>query len=224
MVKTSQRLELYISAGRAALVAMGVSCFAYSAPAVAQSYHGTTAAQQDCFSGQGISLGTGGQCQQVAVVKPSIAPKREIIVPRFNHCGPSSVSIFDVDVSQAPEPLERLGTLPEFGDSHGLTPTEFIAKLHRKYRENSHGDRAYLDYLFRSLGYSGFDEIADYMVSDDVLPIGTRGLMGFGKSHSYGYYILPTSDHDRQAFRIQGANGTIVHFVKTCGNYFYACN
>ena len=76
----------------------------------------------------------------------------------------------------------------------------------------------------RDRGYSnGFADAQSYMFSDETLPVGTAGLLGLGKQHHFNYSILPSNDRDRQAFRIQSANGTVVHFMKTCGNYFYGC-
>ena len=74
------------------------------------------------------------------------------------------------------------------------------------------------------MGYSnGWADAQSYMFTEEVLPVGTRGLLGLGKQHHYNYSILPTNERDRQAFRIQSANGVVVHFMKTCGNYMYAC-
>ena len=145
-------------------------------------------------------------------------------VSNLNVCGPSPVAIFNVDLSATPKPLNRLGTMPEFGDSHDLSPDQFFQKLQAKYAANENGDRAYLNYLFKSMGYAGgFSDAQSYMFSDDVLPVGTKGLLGLGEVHHYAYHVLPNNDRDRQAFRIQSANGTVIHFMKTCGNYMYAC-
>lgn len=146
-------------------------------------------------------------------------------VAAYNNCGPSSVAIFNVDLTSSPKPLNRLGSLPEFGDSHNLTSTQFYEKLQARYAANQNGDRAYLNYLFRSMGYeNGFRDAQPYMFSEETLPVGSTGVLGMGEQHNYGYYVLPNNDRDRQAFRIQSANGSVVHFMKTCGNYFYACN
>jgi hypothetical protein len=119
--------------------------------------------------------------------------------------------------------MPRLGTLPEFGNSHGLTTDEFFQKLNARYNSNA-TDKAYLNYLFKSMGYSnGWADAQPYMFSEEVLPVGTRGLLGLGEQHHFNYSILPTNEKDRQAFRIQSANGVVVHFMKTCGNYMYAC-
>ena len=146
------------------------------------------------------------------------------VVQSYNNCGPSNVAIFNVPVSQAPKQMSRLGTMPEFGDSHGLSPNQFFEKLQNRYAANK-TDKAYLNYLFKSMGYSnGFADAQSYMFSEEVLPVGTRGMLGLGAQHHYKYSILPSTDRDRQAFRIQSANGSVVHFMKTCGNYMYACN
>jgi len=141
----------------------------------------------------------------------------------LNLCGESAVAIFNVPTGKTPKQMSRLGTLPEFGDSHSLSPTQFYEKLNARYSDNA-TDKAYLNYLFKSMGYSnGWADAQPYMFSDEVLPVGTRGLLGLGKQHHYNYSILPSNDRDRQAFRIQSANGSVVHFMKTCGNYMYAC-
>ena len=141
----------------------------------------------------------------------------------LNLCGDSAVAIFNVPTNKTPKQMSRLGTMPEFGDSHGLSSDQFFEKLNARYNSNA-TDKAYLNYLFKSMGYAnGWSDAQAYMFSEEVLPVGTRGLLGLGKQHHYEYSILPTSDRDRQAFRIQSANGSVVHFMKTCGNYMYAC-
>lgn len=142
----------------------------------------------------------------------------------YNNCGASNVAIFDVPVNTTPKQMPRLGTMPEFGDSHGLSSSQFFDKLSARYSSNA-TDRAYLNYLFKSMGYpGGFKDANASMISEDVLEVGTAGLLGLGKQHHYKYSVLPSTDRDRQAFRIASANGTVIHFMKTCGNYFYACN
>lgn len=141
----------------------------------------------------------------------------------LNVCGDSPVAIFNVPVNRTPKNVSRLGTMPEFGDSHGLTPTQFFEKLQRRYASSA-TDKAYLNYLFKSMGYSnGFADANASMFSEAQLAPGTTGLLGLGKQHHYAYSVLNTSDRDREAFRIQSANGSVIHFMKTCGNYMYAC-
>ena len=152
-------------------------------------------------------------------------PVQQPVVQRanLNLCSESAVAIFNVPANKTPKQMSRLGTMPEFGDSHGLSTDQFFEKLNARYNDNA-TDKAYLNYLFKSMGYSnGWADAQAYMFSEEVLPVGTRGLLGLGKQHHYEYSILPTNDRDRQAFRIQSANGSVVHFMKTCGNYMYAC-
>ena len=141
----------------------------------------------------------------------------------LNQCGSSPIAIFNVPVDSEPKQLSRLGTLPQFGNSQGLTPSEFFEKLDARYAKDAM-DKAYLDHLFKSMGYTnGWADAQAYMFTEEVLPVGTRGLMGFGQPHHYNFSILPVAEHDREAFRIQSANGSVVHFMKSCGNYMYAC-
>ena len=149
--------------------------------------------------------------------------QQTVVQPNLNLCGDSPVAIFNVPQSKTPKQVSRLGTMPEFGNSHGLTPDQFYQKLDARYNDNA-TDKAYLNYLFKSMGYSnGWADAQSYMFSEAVLPVGTRGLLGLGKVHHYEYSILPADEKDRQAFRIQSANGVVIHFMKTCGNYMYAC-
>jgi len=143
--------------------------------------------------------------------------------PNLNLCSDSPVAIFNVPASKTPKQVSRLGTMPEFGNSHDLSPVQFYEKLDARYNSSA-TDKAYLNYLFKSMGYSnGWADAQSYMFSNAVLPVGTRGLLGLGEVHHYEYSILPTSEYDRQAFRIESANGVVIHFMKTCGNYMYAC-
>ena len=143
--------------------------------------------------------------------------------PNLNLCAESSVAIFNVPTTATFVPMTRLGQHPEFGESHGLSPAEFFAKLDAAYSSDP-AHAAYLDHLLRELGYAnGWSDARPDMFSDDVLPVGTRGVMGMGEQHDYGFRVLPSAEQDRQAFRLQSANGQVVHFMKSCGNYFYGC-
>jgi OOP family OmpA-OmpF porin len=190
-----------------------------------------------CWDGSAVPVGT--SCPAEPVVAETftcwdgsvtydlstcaVEPAPVVQQTNLNVCGSSPVAIFDVPTNKAPKQMARLGTMPEFGDSHGLTPTQFYEKLDARFNATAN-DKAYLNYLFKSMGYSnGWADAQPYMFSEEVLPVGTRGILGLGEQHHYSYSILPTNDHDRQAFRIQSANGVVVHFMKTCGNYMYAC-
>ena len=188
-----------------------------------------TVQQYRCWDGEVVTDVNGCKPQTVTRQRQAVVQQQPVIqqpvvqTTNLNVCGSSNVSIFNVNTSATPKQMSRLGTLPEFGDSHSLSPTQFFEKLQSRYNSNA-GDKAYLNYLFKSMGYSnGFADAQSYMFSDETLPVGTAGLLGLGKQHHFNYSILPSNDRDRQAFRIQSANGTVVHFMKTCGNYFYGC-
>jgi len=184
-----------------------------------------TIQQYRCWDGEVVTDINGCKRQTVTrqVTRPQVVQQPIVQRTNLNVCGSSNVGIFNVNTSATPKQLSRLGTLPEFGDSHGLSADQFYQKLQTRYNSDA-GDKAYLNYLFKSMGYSnGFADAQSYMFSEETLPVGTAGLLGLGKQHHYNYSILPSNDRDRQAFRIQSANGTVVHFMKTCGNYFYGC-
>ena len=131
---------------------------------------------------------------------------------------PTPTSVAELD---KPTKLSQLGILPEFGDSHGLNAVQFFHKLKNRFNNNE-ADRTYLDELFKSMGYeNGFADAQSSMFSEDILAEGTKGVLGFGEEHNYGYETLPASEYDREAFSIASANGAAVHFMKTRGNYFY---
>ncbi len=139
-------------------------------------------------------------------------------------CTESETFIFNVPSYVTPISVVRLGTYPQFGDSHGLSPSGFYDKLRQRYENNSF-DAAYLNYLARSIGYQGgFSEIQASDFSEDTLPQGAKGLLGFGDFHGVAVSQLNVrSKNDLEAFRIRGANGTDIHFMKSCGNYMYMC-
>jgi uncharacterized repeat protein (TIGR01451 family) len=152
-----------------------------------------------------------------------ILPAASVLDANLNVCAKSSVAIFNVPEDAKFEQVSRLGLDPQFGDSHDLSPREFYMKLKTAYEADA-GHAAYLDYLFQSIGYGeGWAAARPDMFSDAVIPEGTRGIMGFGEQHHFEFKILPTAEQDRQAFRIESANGEVIHFMKTCGNYFYGC-
>ncbi|WP_051279904.1 DUF1508 domain-containing protein [Hellea balneolensis] len=139
-------------------------------------------------------------------------------------CGPSGTAIFNVPTFSTPVSVGRLGTYPQFGDSHGLTPTEFYNKLDARHAASEY-DRQYLDYLARSLGYKGgFGDMSAADFSNDQVAQGAKGLLGYGEFHGTAYSQLNvSSSRDLEAFRLRAANGTDVHFMKSCGNYMYVC-
>ena len=170
-----------------------------------------------------------------AIVTPPPAPKpaapKTVVTPKavtanMNRlCSASQTVIFNVPSYATPVSVNRLGTYPEFGDSHGLTPTQFYDKLANRYASSAF-DARYLNYLARSLGYkNGFKDMSAADFSNETLAKGTKGLLGYGEFHGIAFSQLNVSSpRDLEAFRIRAANGTDVHFMKTCGNYMYVCN
>ncbi len=131
--------------------------------------------------------------------------------------------VFYIPEGQDPKVLTHLGTNPEFGDWHGLDGAGFYKKLAGKAKQNSN-DKRFLDGIFQAMGYeNGFADADPGMFSDVVLPAGTVGNMGSGKEHKTLYAQLPDNERDRQAFRIESANGCDLHFMKSCGNHFFFC-
>jgi len=134
-------------------------------------------------------------------------------------CSASDTPLFNVPTYATPVSVGRLGTFPEFGDSHDLTPAEFYNKLANRYAANNF-DRQYLNYLAKQLGYAnGFSDMSAADFSNETLAKGTKGLLGYGEFHGLAYSTL-----DLEAFRVRAANGMDIHFMKTCGNYMYVCN
>jgi len=171
--------------------------------------------------------------QVAAVVTPPPAPKPvapkpatpKVTANMSRLCSASDSVLFNVPTYATPVSVGRLGTFPEFGDSHGLTPTEFYNKLANRYSSNNF-DRQYLNYLAKQLGYAnGFSDMSAADFSNETLAKGTKGLLGYGEFHGLAYSTLNVSSpRDLEAFRIRAANGTDIHFMKTCGNYMYVCN
>ena len=137
-------------------------------------------------------------------------------------CNGNANPIFNTRSGTA-KSLSRLGTNPEFGDSHGLNGAQFFNKLSKAYKSNSR-DKRFLDNLFKGMGYTGFGDATADMFSETSVPRGTKGNMGASPKHRTVYASLDvTSDRDTKAFRIDAKNGCDIHFMKTCGNHFFFC-
>jgi opacity protein-like surface antigen len=137
-------------------------------------------------------------------------------------CTSSNDPIF-TSVCVNPKKLTYLGSNPEFGNSHALTPEGFYNKLSKAYKANE-VDRVFLDRVYKAMGYSGFADAKPEHFSEVVIPKGTSGKLGYSKQHKTGCYTLPDAEYHRMAFRIEAANGCHLHFMKTCGNHFFYCN
>ncbi|MBI1224467.1 MAG: DUF1508 domain-containing protein [Bacteroidetes bacterium] len=156
------------------------------------------------------------------VKKEEPAPPAEPAAPVCT-CSGSSNDIFNIPSGAMPKQLSRLGTNPEFGNSHGLDGNGFFDKLSRHYKQ-SDVDKRFLDDMFKAMGYAnGFADAKAEMFSEVTIPQGTSGNMGYSKLHKTLYATVPDTEHDRLAFKIKGASGCDVHFMKTCGNHFFYC-
>ncbi|MEM8523959.1 MAG: DUF1508 domain-containing protein [Bacteroidota bacterium] len=138
------------------------------------------------------------------------------------NCGNRNAAIFQFEGKA--RSVTKLGSLPEFGSLHGLTTNQFYKKLQDRYN-SSNMDRNYLNYVFRAMGYrNGFSDASPDLISEATMESGTEGNLGFASYHGYKYYTLNTSGRDLLAFRIKANNGCDIHYMKTCGNYFYFCD
>jgi hypothetical protein len=173
--------------------------------------------EDDCPTVKGSVKNRG--CAEVVVAPP---PPVVVTKPACAACETGTDPIFN-SACVNPKKLPRLGSNPEFGNSHGLTATQFYEKLQKAYKNNKI-DRVFLDRIYVAMGYSGFADARPEHFMEVILPIGSAGRLGYSKEHKTGCYILPDDEHDREAFHIQAANGCDLHFMKTCGNHFFMCN
>ncbi|MEM6966576.1 MAG: hypothetical protein AAF573_17560, partial [Bacteroidota bacterium] len=140
------------------------------------------------------------------------------------NCTGSENIIFNIPTSGTPKVLTRLGTNPEFGNSHSLDPTGFYNKLKRAYDSNAR-DKRFLNRMFKAMGYNnGFADAKPNLFSNARVSVGTVGNMGYSPKHRTVYAKLNTSGRDLEAFKIKAANGCDIHFMKTCGNHFFFCD
>ena len=139
------------------------------------------------------------------------------------NCSNNADKLFNIPTDRAPKVLYRLGSNPEFGDSHALSPEEFYQKIKNRAAINR-GDKQFLDRVFKGMGYAnGFADAKPEMFSNTVIPKGASGNLGYSKQHKTQYSTLDNNDRDLQAFHIKSANGCDMHFMKTCGNHFFYC-
>jgi uncharacterized protein YegP (UPF0339 family) len=140
------------------------------------------------------------------------------------NCSGNDYAIFNIPSGAVGKKLSRLGTNPEFGNSHGLSPEEFYKKLSKRHSSNN-VDKEFLDGLFKAMGYAnGFSDAKSEMFTEVIIPENTAGNLGYGKNHGTGYYTLPDAERDRKAFKIASNGKCDIHFMKTCGNHFFYCS
>ena len=182
-------------------------------------------AKVDCWDGSFSKTLGGCPVEPVpepeVVVTPMPEPVQAVMGAISRSCGPSHVTLFDVP-NYTPKSVAYLGSNPQFGDSHGLTPSQFYNKLAERASYGG-SDRAFLNYMARSLGYGSFKDMDASMFSNEALNSGETGMLGFSQSHALQYSKLDTPARDLEAFRVRAANGQDVHFMKSCGNFMYVC-
>ncbi len=140
-------------------------------------------------------------------------------------CACTSAGMLSLPVDTTPKQIHTLGSRPQFGNSHSLDATGFYNKLRKQY-DRSTRDAAFLDELFKDMGYAdGFAGASEGLFSDTSVPNGMTGNMGYTKRHRIQYVQLNAKrDRDLAAFKVASANGCDVYFMKTCGNLFFFCN
>ena len=137
------------------------------------------------------------------------------------NCGDKAV-VFEIPNTEA-KSVNRLGTNPQFGNTHGLSASDFLEELRHASSINS-WDKKYLDYLYKAMGYkNGFADARVSQISQAKINPGVKGILGFGKYSGYGYSKLDLTGQDLEVFHIQAANGCHLNFMKTCGNLLFIC-
>lgn len=161
-----------------------------------------------------------------AVVADSVTELKSEVVPVSDsiscNCANSDEPVLK-NYSYEPKTLTALGSNPEFGNSHALSPAQFYDKLKNAHATSS-VDKAFLDRIFKAMGYeNGFSDATPTLFTDTVVPFGTVGNIGYSKEHKTQYSRLNLSETDQKAFRIKAKNGCDIHFMKTCGNHMFFC-
>jgi len=150
------------------------------------------------------------------------APVAPVVVAPVCDCDAHDHHVFNLPrEGSKTKTLKRLGSWPEFGNSHAFDAPGFFNKLKREYAQNA-GHKKFLDEIFNEMGFDGFKDASASDFSEVTLKSGTVGNMGGGPIHKTEYSILvPTDKKDLEAFKITAKNGCHLHFMKTCGNHFF---
>jgi uncharacterized protein YegP (UPF0339 family) len=162
-------------------------------------------------------------CPPVIVPPAAIAWKAVPVVVPVTTCDCDALThpIFKIPNEEPPKSTYMLGRAPEYGDSHGLTPTQFYNKLKNKY-DGSADERRFLDGIFKQMGYeNGFKDATASLFTEVTIPQGINANLGTKPTHKTVYRKMETKGRDREAFRIKAKNFCDFHFMKTCGNHMY---
>ena len=150
------------------------------------------------------------------------APPPPIVAAPVCDCDAHDHHVFKFPKNKEPKKITRLGTWPEFGNSHALDATGFFNKLKNRYKVSAI-DKKFLDEIFNEMGFDGFNDASASDFSEVTLKSGVIGNLGGGAdAHRTEYYrLVPTDKKDLEAFKITAKNGCHLHFMKTCGNHMF---
>lgn len=155
------------------------------------------------------------------VAVAAIAPPPPPVLAPVCDCDAHDHRVFKLPKDPPTKIIKRLGTWPEFGNSHALDAPGFFNKLKRRYAENA-VDKKFLDEVFNEMGFDGFKEAKASDFSEVTLKSGVIGNLGGGPPHkTYYSKLVPTDKKDLEAFKITAKNGCHLHFMKTCGNHMF---
>ncbi len=144
-------------------------------------------------------------------------------VPTAPVCACHDAGILSLPFDATPQVISALGSRPQFGNAESLDAAGFYKRLQKRY-DRSKRDAAYLNDLFKAMGYpNGFEDISEYSFTETTIPNGMVGNMGYSRNRSKYVQLDARNDRYLAAFRVSSVNGCDVHFMKTCGNVFFFC-
>lgn len=157
----------------------------------------------------------------IAAVAPVVAPVPVVAAAPVCDCDAHDHRVFKLPKERPTKIIKRLGTWPEFGNSHHLDAPGFYNKLKTQYANNA-VDKKFLDEVFNEMGFNGFQEARASDFAEVTLKSGVIGNLGGGPPHkTYYSQLIPTDKKDLEAFKITAKNGCHLHFMKTCGNHMF---
>ena len=149
-------------------------------------------------------------------------PPPPVIAAPVCDCDAHDHHVFKFPKNKEPKKITKLGTWPEFGNSHALDAPGFFNKLKNRYQVSAI-DKKFLDEIFNEMGFDGFKDASASDFSEVTLKSGVIGNLGGGAdAHRTEYYqLIPRDKKDLEAFKITAKNGCHLHFMKTCGNHMF---
>ena len=138
-----------------------------------------------------------------------------------NWCAESLYRAFKGNPEAEPKLLNALGASPQFGAIRTHTSGGAYKHLSDAHRRNLKSNRAEIDLLLRSLGYTGFQDASfgPEKIEAVIVPAGTIGWMGaYNRGHQYAW---SKTGNPFNAYKINAKDGTcFVYIMQTCGNIF----